>query len=104
MSKPRGIALMLGVTAVAVAAGAGNGATTDEPVLPAASASLSAPDRPPAVPDDAPPWLAGLLARSEGLNRLYGLGEYAPRGKPGDDLPGLKARSEALNRMYGLGG
>ena len=55
------------------------------------------------MPDDAPPWLAGLLARSDALNWLYGLGEYAPRAKPAGDLPGLKARSAALNRLYALG-
>ncbi len=56
--------------------------------------------------------------RSEGLNRLYGLGEYAnpidareralvaksqvqpPQQRSG---PGFDARSEGLNRMYGLG-
>jgi hypothetical protein len=25
----------------------------------------------------APPWMAGLTARSEALNQMYGLGEYA---------------------------
>ena len=34
--------------------------------------------------------------RGEGLNRLYGLGEYAPSvAQP--------ARSEGMNRLYGLG-
>lgn len=55
-------------------------------------------------------------ARSEGLNRLYGLGEYAnpidsrERGlvekgqiKPERSGAGFDARSEGMNRLYGLG-
>jgi hypothetical protein len=46
------------------------------------------------VPDPAaPPWMAGLMARSEALNQMYGLGDYAK----------ADARSEALNKAYGLG-
>jgi hypothetical protein len=36
-------------------------------------------------------------ARSEGLNRLYGLGEYSP------EMRALMLRSQALNEKYGLG-
>ena len=39
------------------------------------------------------PWLAGLQARSEALNQMNGLGEYAT----------ADARSAALNLAYGLG-
>ena len=52
-------------------------------------------------------------ARSDGLNRLYGLGEYrntldsreralvVPKTSP--QVQGYDARSEGLNRLYGLG-
>ena len=36
-------------------------------------------------------------ARSDGLNRMYGLGEYSP------EIQALKLRSEGLNERYGLG-
>jgi hypothetical protein len=55
-------------------------------------------------------------ARSEGLNRLYGLGDYAnpidvreralvekSQTKPGPPVTGFDARSDGLNRIYGLG-
>ena len=41
----------------------------------------------------AQPWLAGLQARSEALNQMYGLGEYAT----------ADARSDALNQIHELG-
>jgi hypothetical protein len=104
MGTPRGIAIMLSVSAVAVAVAAGLGATAGEPGAQAASAAPSTLYRTAAVPADAPLWLAGLIARSDALNRLYELGEYAPRAKPVDeDLPGVKERGEAMNRLYGLG-
>lgn len=56
---------------------------------------------------NAPPWLAALDARSDGLNRAHGLGEYGKRHTLGAPAPGwldgLRARSEAMNRYYGLG-
>ena len=104
MGKPRGIAVMLSAAAVAVAVAVGVGATPgDDETPPIDTTPYAGITRPADVPADAPPWLLGLIARSDYLNQLHGLGEYAPRAKPGDDLPGLKARSEALNRMYGLG-
>ena len=55
-------------------------------------------------------------ARSEGMNRLYGLGEYAnpvdlreramverPGRTTSEQSSGFDARSEGLNRLYGLG-
>jgi hypothetical protein len=55
---------------------------------------------------DQPGWQQGLKARSEGLNRAYGLGHPTLRSltvaSPGWQQ-GLKARSEGLNRAYGLG-
>lgn len=59
---------------------------------------------------------AQVDARSEGMNRLYGLGEYAnpidgreralvEKGQPQTQPSGqgFDARSDGLNRMYGLG-
>jgi hypothetical protein len=43
-----------------------------------------------------PQWRIALDARSEGLNRIHGLGKYA-------SLRALEIRSEALNMKYGLG-
>ena len=58
----------------------------------------------------------GFDARSEGLNRLYGLGDYAnpidarerallvPKTTPQPvQSQGFDARSEGMNRLYGLG-
>lgn len=44
-----------------------------------------------------PQWRQALEARSQELNRQYGLGEYSPASRA------LKLRSEALNEKYGLG-
>jgi hypothetical protein len=41
-------------------------------------------------------WQTALTVRSEGLNKIHGLGEYA-------GLRALELRSEALNMKYGLG-
>lgn len=57
-----------------------------------------------------PAWKKALIARSEALNRYYGLGEYA--GKRTKSVvrvavpqwkKALMARSDALNRIHGLG-
>jgi hypothetical protein len=57
-----------------------------------------------------PAWEKALMARSEALNRYYGLGEYAGtrtksirRAAVPAWEKALMARSEALNRHYGLG-
>jgi hypothetical protein len=58
------------------------------------------------VPADAEPWELGLLARSDGLNRQYGLGRYAPGGECADIPDWFRAlvqRSDAMNRENGLG-
>jgi hypothetical protein len=59
------------------------------------------------------PHAQGFDARSDGLNRLYGLGEYSnpidareralvvPKTTP--QPQGFDARSEGMNRLYGLG-
>jgi hypothetical protein len=56
---------------------------------------------------DQPGWRKALNARSEALNRAYGLGNPALRTlslTSPDWQQGLRARSEGLNRAYGLGG
>jgi hypothetical protein len=56
---------------------------------------------------DTPPWLEAINARSEALNKHYGLGDYAQRRTLGKPAPGwyeaLMARSDGMNRRYGLG-
>jgi hypothetical protein len=44
-----------------------------------------------------PQWMQALEARSQELNRTYGLGDYSPA------IRALKLRSEALNQKHGLG-
>jgi hypothetical protein len=44
-----------------------------------------------------PQWMQALDARSQELNRQYGLGDYSPA------IRALKLRSEALNQQHGLG-
>ena len=73
---------------------------------------LDARERALVVPKTAPQ-PQGFDARSDGLNRLYGLGEYSnpidareralvvPKTSP--QVQGYDARSEGLNRLYGLG-
>ena len=58
------------------------------------------------VPAGAEPWALGLLARSDGLNRQYGLGRYAPGGECADIPDWFRAlvlRSDGMNRENGLG-
>ena len=67
-----------------------------------ASAGAASPDTP-------------VDARSDGMNRLYGLGEYAnpidareralvvPKTTPQSQPQGFDARSDGMNRLYGLG-
>jgi hypothetical protein len=48
-------------------------------------------------PVETPQWQQALMARSEGLNKSYGLGQHDPA------IRALELRSEGLNRQYGLG-
>lgn len=50
-------------------------------------------------------YIKALTARSEGLNKKYGLGEFAqkPESKTSPSQRAELLRSEGLNRMYGLG-
>jgi hypothetical protein len=61
----------------------------------------------PGMTGSTPAWLQALEARSEALNKEYGLGDYAQRHALGAPGPGWKealmARSDAMNRRYGLG-
>jgi hypothetical protein len=59
----------------------------------------------PATDDDQ--WLRALTIRSEALNRLYGLGEWAtasahPNTAEPPFMSAIRIRSQALNRIYGL--
>ncbi len=74
----------------------------------AAVCILAGPARavtPRATDDDQ--WLRALTIRSEALNRLYGLGEWAtasahPNIAESPFMSAIRIRSEALNRIYGL--
>ncbi|HMN98088.1 MAG TPA: hypothetical protein PKD59_01610 [Miltoncostaeaceae bacterium] len=58
------------------------------------------------VPPGAAPWELGLRARSDGLDRQYGLGRYAPGGACADVPDWFRAlvlRGDAMNRAGGLG-
>jgi len=87
---------------------------------PAVGAYLDAHERGVGANQSKPQWLNALAARSEGLNKKYGLGEFVntstvanyrdahERGVVANQsepqwLNGLAARSEGLNRKYGLG-
>lgn len=56
-----------------------------------------------------PQWKKALEARSEALNRQYGLGAWelktspAPQGDEPAWLRAMRLRSEALNQQYSLG-
>ena len=72
---------------------------------------LNARERALSVTNSQPP--SGFDARSDGLNRLYGLGEYSNMldareralvvAKTTPQPQGYDARSDGLNRQYGLG-
>lgn len=69
------------------------------------AASATAAGRPAGMSEDA---YAALAARSQALNRLYGLGDHAvataaavPEGMSRQAYEALMARSRALNEAYG---
>ena len=58
------------------------------------------------LPAGAEAWELELLARSDALNRRYGLGRYAPGGECADVPDWFRAlvlRSDEMNRLNGLG-
>ena len=108
-----GLAAGVATVAAAVAIGAGvsaadgGGSTASPPPAGALDSTcvLGVDLREFQGPSD-PPWLAGLMARSDGLNREYRLGRYAEGGacaQTPDWFRALVLRSDALNRAQGLG-
>ncbi len=58
------------------------------------------------IPPGAEPWELGLIARSDALNKQYGLGRYAPGGECADIPDWFRAlvlRGDGMNRELGLG-
>lgn len=61
------------------------------------------------IPDPGPnaePWMRGLIARSDALDRQYRLGRYAEGGECADIPDWFRAlilRGDAMNRAGGLG-
>ena len=120
-----GIAVTALVVAVPTAFGEGKLAGSSDPAAVAPDwferAAIAAISREQGVapsivsertPD--PQWMTALRLRSEGLNRVHGLGEFATNSGSGykdafertvepQSLKAERARSEGLNRIYGLG-
>ena len=108
-SLAAGVATVAAAVAIGagVSAAEGEGGTTSVPHAGALDSTcvLGIDLREFQGPSD-PPWLAGLMARSDGLNREYRLGRYAPGG-PCADVPdwfrALVLRSDALKQAQRLG-
>ena len=107
-----GTRVMTGLAGVVVAAALGVGiaagqsgttaATQPLDLDPSCVLGITSVDMPP----DAAPWELGLIARSDGLDRQYGLGRYAPGGECADIPDWFRAlilRSDEMNRAGGLG-
>jgi hypothetical protein len=92
--------------ALGVGVAAGQSDTTSGPkpldIDPSCVLGITSVDMPPG----AEPWALGLAARSDALDRKYGLGRYAPGGDCADIPDWIRAlilRSDAMNRRGGLG-
>ncbi|MGE0026455.1 MAG: hypothetical protein AB7O78_01330 [Thermoleophilia bacterium] len=107
-----GTRMMTGLAGVVVAAALGVGIAAGQSGTTAATQPL---DLDPScvlgitsvdIPPGAEPWQLGLMARSDGLDRQYSLGRYAPGGECADVPDWFRAlalRSDAMNRLNGLG-
>ena len=107
-----GTRVMTGLAGVVVAAALGVGIAAGQSGTTAATQPL---DLDPScvlgitsvdIPPGAEPWELGLIARSDALNRQYGLGRYAPGGECADIPDWFRAlilRSDAMNRAGRLG-
>jgi hypothetical protein len=101
-----GLAGVVVTAALGVGIAAGQSGTTSGPqpidIDPSCVLGITSVDMPPG----AGPWKLGLIARSDALNRQYGLARYAPGGECADIPDWYRAlilRSDALNRQHGLG-
>jgi hypothetical protein len=101
-----GLAGVVVAAALGVGIAAGQSGTTPGPqpmdLDPSCVLGITTAD----MPLDVEPGALGLAARSDALNRQYGLGRYAPGGECAD-IPdwfrALAIRSDAMNRRDGLG-
>ena len=87
---------------IGVAAGQSGPSPNYAQLDPTCIDGISIPDPGPA----AEPWMRGLMARSEALNRQYHLGRYAEGGACADIPEWFRAlvlRGDAMNRAGGLG-
>ena len=101
-----GLAGVVVTAALGVGIAAGQSGTTAAPqpidIDPSCVLGITSVD----VPPDAEPWALGLIARSDALDRQYGLGRYAPGGECADVPDWYRAlilRSDGMNRANGLG-
>ena len=97
-------AVVAAALGVGIAAGQSGSAAAPQPIDldPSCVLGITSVD----IPPGAEPWELGLIARSDGLDRRYGLGRYAPGGECADVPDWFRAlviRSDAMNRAGGLG-
>jgi hypothetical protein len=94
--------LVAAALGIGVAAGQSGSSPDYAELDPTCIEGISTPDPGPA----AEPWMRGVIARSDALDRQNRLGRYAEGGECAD-LPdwfrGLVLRGDAMNRAGGLG-
>jgi hypothetical protein len=101
-----GLASVVVTAALGVGIAAGQSGTTSGPQPIDIDASCVLGITSVDIPPGAEPWKLGLIARSDALNRQYGLGRYAPGGECADIPDWYRAlilRSDGLNRQHRLG-